>query len=56
MERDQSDSAEATAAGLLQNRNRELGNLLLAERAAAYVTILAALLSFRREHELEPLH
>jgi len=56
MERDQSDSAEATAAGLLRNRNRELGNLLLAERAAAYVTILAALLSFRREHELEPLH
>ncbi|MDD4019487.1 MAG: DUF2397 family protein [Kiritimatiellae bacterium] len=50
------DSAETVAAGLLQNRNRELGNLLLSERAAAYVTVLAELLAFRRKHELEPLH
>ena len=44
------------AAGLLQKRNKEVGNLLLSERAVPYVTILAALLAFRREHELEPLH
>jgi hypothetical protein len=44
------------AADLLQNRNREVGNLLLSERAAWYVAILAALLAFRREHEPEPLH
>lgn len=44
------------ASDLLLNRNKELGNLLLSERAAAYVTILAALLALRREHELEPLH
>lgn len=44
------------AADLLQNRNRELGQLLLAERAVAYVSVLAALLAFRRGHELEPLH
>ena len=44
------------ATGLLQNRNKEIGNLLLSERAVHYVTILAALLAFRREHELEPLH
>ena len=45
-----------TAAELLQNRNRQLGNLLLAERAVAYVSILAAMLALRRRHELEPLH
>lgn len=44
------------ATGLLQNRNKEIGNLLLSERAAHYVCILASLLAFRREHELEPLH
>ena len=44
------------AAGLLQNRNREVGNLLLSERAVWYVSILAALLAFRRNHEPEPLH
>ncbi len=44
------------SAALLANRNKEVGHLLLSERAAAYVTILAALLGFRREHELEPLH
>ena len=44
------------AAGLLQNRNKEVGNLLLSERAVCYVSLLAALLHFRRNHELEPLH
>ncbi len=44
------------AAGLLQNRNKETGNLLLSERAVHYVSVLAALLAFRREHEQEPLH
>src|SRR5574344_1211328 len=44
------------SAALLANRNKEVGHLLLSERAVAYVTILAALLGFRREHELEPLH
>ena len=44
------------AAGLLQNRNKEIGNLLLSERAVHYVSVLAALLAFRRAHELEPLH
>jgi hypothetical protein len=46
----------SSAEDLLSNRNRELGNLLLSERAVYYVTVLAALLLFRREHELEPLH
>jgi len=44
------------ASGLLSNRNREIGNLLLSERSVVYITLLAALLAFRREHELEPLH
>jgi len=44
------------AAGLLLNRNKEIGNLLLSERAVHYVSVLAALLVFRRAHELEPLH
>ncbi len=48
--------AATAAAGLLECRNRNVGNLLLAERAVPYITILAALLGFRREHELEPLH
>lgn len=55
----QTDSIRAyarDAGSLLSNRNRELGNLMLSERSVAYVTILAALLAFRREHELEPLH
>jgi len=46
----------AEAGLLLQNRNREIGNLLLSERAIPYVTILSALLAFRRTHEQEPLH
>lgn len=49
-------TASPVPADLLSNRNRELGNLLLSERAVYYVTVLAALLAFRREHELEPLH
>jgi hypothetical protein len=49
-------SPTALTADLLLNRNKELGNLLLSERASAYVTVLAALLAYRREHELEPLH
>ena len=44
------------SAALLENRNKDVGNLLLSDRAVAYVTILAALLAFRRGHELEPLH
>jgi hypothetical protein len=44
------------ASGLLSNRNREIGNLLLSERSVVYITLLATLLAFRREHELEPLH
>ncbi len=49
-------SASPPPTPLLANRNKEVGNLLLSDRAFAYVTILAALLAFRREHELEPLH
>lgn len=49
-------SPASDASELLLNRNKEIGNLLLSERAVAYVTILSALLAFRREHELEPLH
>jgi len=51
-----SDRQTRAANGLLENRNKEIGNLLLSERAVPYVTVLAALLAFRREHELEPLH
>jgi len=56
MDETATDRQTAEAAGLLQNRNREIGNLLLSERAVPYVSILVALLAFRREHELEPLH
>lgn len=56
MSTDLTDSQTPAAAGLLQNRNKEIGNLLLSERAVAYVSVLAALLAFRRGHELEPLH
>jgi len=45
-----------TAPDLLQNRNRSLGWLLTSERAVAYTEILLALLRFRDNHELEPLH
>ncbi|GBE29357.1 hypothetical protein BMS3Bbin04_00369 [bacterium BMS3Bbin04] len=48
--------AHGTAAGLILQRNRDLGNLLTAERAVFYVQILHSLLQFRRAHELEPLH
>jgi hypothetical protein len=56
MQPDPTPSQAPDATGLLQNRNKEVGNLLLSERAVHYVSILAALLAFRREHELEPLH
>lgn len=44
------------AAGLLVNRNRQLGALLVAERSVYYVQILYRMLLFKREHELEPLY
>jgi hypothetical protein len=47
---------EGRAAELILRRNREVGNLLLAERAVLYVQVLYRLLLFRRAHELEPLH
>jgi hypothetical protein len=47
---------EAASAGLLEHRCRQLGHLLLAERAVFYVQILHQMLLFRRQHELEPLH
>ncbi len=49
-------TSEAASAGLLENRCRQLGHLLLAERAVFYLQILHQLLLFRRQHELEPLH
>lgn len=45
-----------SAADILENRNRNIGYLLAAERAPAYVDILLVLLRFRENHELEPLH
>ena len=54
------DALEAFDAGraveLIARRNRQLGNLLLAERGAFYIQILYRLLLFRRDHELEPLY
>ena len=47
---------EGAAADLLLRRNRNLGNILLAERAVFYVNILYRLLMFRRDYELEPLY
>ena len=47
---------ETMASGLLGQRCRQLGHLLLAERAVFYVQILHRMLEFRRQHELEPLH
>lgn len=44
------------STALLARRNRQVGQLLLAERAGAYVTVLHRLLLFRRAHELEPLY
>ncbi len=49
-------SIDMSPPALLEGRNRQLGQLLLAERAVVYVSILSALLEFRRNHELEPLH
>lgn len=48
--------SELPASAWLARRNPALGHLLLAERAVPYVSVLAALLAFRRAHELEPLH
>ncbi|MDX9861968.1 MAG: hypothetical protein RBS99_13740 [Rhodospirillales bacterium] len=45
-----------SAIDLLERRNRAIGSLLTAERAAAYLAILLILLRFRNNHELEPLH
>jgi len=43
------------AAGLLEGRNPNLGNLIGSPKAASYVAILCAFAEFRREHEFEPL-
>jgi hypothetical protein len=51
----QQDEADVPV-GLLDNRCRQLGHLLLADRAVFYVQILHHLLLLRRRHELEPLH
>lgn len=47
---------DGLARELVLRRNREVGHLLLAERAVLYVQLLYRLLLFRRAHELEPLH
>ena len=47
---------EGQATRLLEARNPNVGNLLLAERAVFYLQILYRILLFRRDHELEPLH
>jgi hypothetical protein len=52
----QTQSEETVQTGLLDNRCRQLGHLLLADRAVFYVQILHRMLEFRRQHELEPLH
>ncbi len=46
----------AVGAEMIRQRNRNVGYLLLAERAAFYTHILYAMLQFRRDHELEPLY
>lgn len=51
-----SQAPDGDSAGLLTNRCRQLGHLLLAERAVFYVQILHTMLTLRRQHELEPLH
>jgi len=50
------DFDEGRAASLVESRNRNVGNILLAERAVFYLQILYRVLLFRRDHELEPLH
>ena len=52
----QTRNEETVQTGLLDNRCRQLGHLLLADRAVFYVQILHRMLEFRRQHELEPLH
>ncbi|MEI6211876.1 MAG: hypothetical protein WCR06_09660 [bacterium] len=52
----QAQSEVPAQTGLLDNRCRQLGHLLLADRALFYVQILHRMLEFRRQHELEPLH
>ena len=52
----QARNEETAQTGLLDNRCRQLGHLLLADRAVFYVQILHRMLEFRRQHELEPLH
>lgn len=52
----QSQEPAGASVDLLDNRCRQLGHLLLADRAVFYVQILHHMLLFRRQHELEPLH
>ncbi len=49
-------SEAASGAALLGGRCRQLGHLLLADRAVFYVQILHQMLASRRAHELEPLY
>lgn len=56
MDSDPTTLGASVAAEWLEHRNRQLGQLLLSERAVPYVSLLAAMLAFRRAHELEPLH
>ncbi|MBP5227268.1 MAG: hypothetical protein J6336_07780 [Kiritimatiellae bacterium] len=49
------DESRETGDTLLRNRNRAVGQLLLADCAAEYLAILLALRRFRDNHELEPL-
>ena len=44
------------SAGLLKNRNRNLGALLGCEQSIFYIQILYRMLRFRRDHEIEPLN
>ncbi len=47
---------QGAARQLVTSRNRQLGALLISERAIFYTQILYRLLLFKREHELEPLY
>ena len=47
---------QGMAAELVEQRNPNLGNLFITERAPFYVTILYRMLLFKRDHELEPLY
>lgn len=47
---------QGAARQLVASRNRQLGALLISERAIFYTQILYRMLLFKREHELEPLY